>query len=312
MAPLLLALVGALALGAAAWIQRGPRARVGRLLAVAPRVVVAEAIRMAEAGETGYVRVDGRLDSEQEFEDADHRPLVVRRTTLEWRPAGTDGRWRQMDSNLEVVPFSVREGLDEIAVDGSALAEGLVVVPRERHGVAADLGGGAPGDVPPDAAVRMVVEHASTVEHGAVIGVPKRAPGGGVVIGPGMGRPLILTTLEDDEAMRVLTGGATGRARLALACMVIGVALLAVAVLWLIASWLFGPTPVSAASPEPTLRPGSDTRTTGGGPGLVGDPLLAVLGVAGVALLSVVASLAYVRLTGGARRDPPEDRPKPW
>jgi hypothetical protein len=312
-APLLLAVAGVLVLGAAAWIQRGPRARVGRLLAVAPRVSVAEAVRMAEAGDAGYVRIDGRLDSEHEFEDADHRPLVVRRTTLEWRPAGSNGRWRQMDSNLEVVPFAIREGLDEIAVDGSALAEGLVVVPRERHGVAADLGEGAPLDVPPDAPVRMVVEQASTVEHGAVIGVPKRAAAGGVMIGPGMGRPLILTTLEDDEAMRVLTGGAAARARLALACLAVGAVLLALALIWAVVDWLFTDAAMAlAASPEPTLRPGSDTRTTGGGPGLVGDPLLAVLGVAGVALLSVVATLAYVRLTGGARRDPPDDRPKPW
>jgi hypothetical protein len=310
--PLVLAIAGVLALGAAAWIQRGPRARVGRLLAVAPRVSVAEAIRMAEAGDARYVRIDGRLDSEQEFEDADHRPLVVRRTTLEWRPAGGKGRWRRLDSDLEVVPFAVREGLDAIAVDGQALAEGLVVVPRERRGVAADLGAAAPADAPPDAPVRLVVEQASTVEHGAVIGVPRRDAGDGVVIGPGMGRPLILTTLEDDEAMRVLTGGSAGRARFALACMALGAVLLGVAVIWTVAGWLLGGAAAAlAASPEPTLRPGSDTRTTGGGPGLVGDPLLAVLGVAGVAILSVAATLAYVRLTG-ARRPEPEDRPKPW
>jgi hypothetical protein len=69
---------------------------------------------------------------------------------------------------------------------------------------------------------------------------------------------------------------------------------------------------VLAATPVPTARPGTDTRTTGGGPGLVGDPALALLGVLGIALLSVLASLAYVRLTGGPRRAPPEDPPRPW
>ena len=313
--PLLLTIAGLLALGAAAWIQRsfGPRARVGRLLAVAPRVTVAEAIRIAESGAERYVRVDGRLDSEQEFEDADHRPLVLRRTTFEWRRAAGRNPWTLFDSNLEVVPFAVREGLDEIAVDGPALAEGLVVVPRERRGVAADLPDRAPADVPSDAPVRMVVEQASTVEHAAVLGVPQRTPGGSLSIGPGLGRPLILTTLEDDEAMRVLTGGAADRARIAVACLVAGAAMLVLAVLWVIVDRLFGgAATVLAASPEPTLRPGSDTRTTGGGPGLVGDPLVAVLGVIGIALLSVVASLAYVRLTGGSRRDQPEDRPRPW
>jgi hypothetical protein len=143
--------------------------------------------------------------------------------------------------------------------------------------------------------------------------VPRRAPDGQLEIGPGLGRPLILTTLEDDEAMRVLTGGAAGRARLALACFIVGAGLLALAVLWALAEQLFGGAAAAlAASPEPTLRPGSDTRTTGGGPGLVGDPLLALLGVLGVAALSVLASLAYVRLTGGPRRKPPEERPRPW
>ena len=313
--PLLLTVAGVLALGAAVWIQRsfGSRARVGRLLAVAPKVSIAEARRLAESGVTRYVRVDGRLDSDQDFEDADHRPLVLRRTALEWRPADGRGAWTLFDTTSEIVPFSVREGLDAIIVDGRALDEGLVVVPRERKGVAADLGDRAPANVPPDAEIRMVVDLVSTVEHAAVLGVPARAAGGEVAMGPGLGRPLILTTLEDDEAMRVLTGGAAGRARLALACFIGGAALLVLAFLWVVleSTFLGGAAHVLAATPVPTARPGTDTRTTGGGPGLVGDPALALLGVLGIALLSVVASLAYVRLTGGPRRDPPENQPLP-
>ncbi|HTK45576.1 MAG TPA: hypothetical protein VL749_09525 [Patescibacteria group bacterium] len=315
MAPFLLALAGVVALGAAALIQRsfGGRARVGRLLAVAPKVSVAEAIRLAQSGETRYVRVDGRLDSDQEFEDEAHRPLVVRRTVLEWRPAKGNRTWTRFDTNLEVVPFAVREGLDAIVVDGQSLAEGLVVLPRERKGVAADLGAEAPAGVPADASVRLIVDQASTIEHAAVLGVPRRAADGHLEIGPGLGRPLVLTTLEDDEAMRVLTGGAAGRARLALACLVAGAGLLGLALVWVLVDQLLGGVAtVLAASPEPTLRPGSDTRTTGGGPGLVGEPLLALLGVLAIALLSVVVSLAYVRLSGGPRRHQPEDPPRPW
>ena len=314
MAPLVLAVAGVLALGAAAWIQRsfGSRARVGRLLAVAPRVSIAEARRLAASGEARYVRIDGRLDSDQEFEDADQRPLVIRRTTLDWRPAADTGRWTRFDTKMEVVPFSVREGLDAIIVDGPSLDEGLVVVPRERKGVAADLGDGAPAGVPPEAAVRMVVDLVSTVEHAAILGVPQRAAGRELVMGPGLGRPLILSTLEDDEAMRILTGGAAGRARLALACFALGTGLLVMGVLWLVVEALLGGAATAlAAAPTATPRPGTDTRTTGGGPGLVGDPALALAGVLGIALISVVATVAYVRLTGGPRRDPPEDRPRP-
>jgi hypothetical protein len=313
-APLLLGLAGALALAAAVGIQRGfgPRGRVGRLLAVAPKVSIAEAIRLADAGAAAYVRVDGRIDSHAEFEDEAHRPLVVRRTTIDWRPEPGNEPWRRVRSDMEHVPFVIREGMDEIAVDGASLAEGLIVVPREWRGSVAELGEGTPAEAPADAQARVVIEQASSVEHGSVIGVPKRVPGG-VSMGPGLGRPLIMTTLEDDEAMRVLTGGAANRARAAIVLLALGALLLAGAVLWGVLDWLFrGPAAALAATPAPSLRPGSDTRTTGGGPGLVGDPLLALLVVLGVATLSVIATLAYVRLTGGARPPRSEGKPKPW
>lgn len=304
-APLILAAAGLLALGISAAILRsfGPRYRVGRLLAAAPRVSIAEALRLANDGETAYVRVDGRIDSEAEFEDADHRPLVLRRTTLRWRPHDQGGSWRTVDSALEAVPFVVREGLDEIDVEGSAIADGLVVVPRVSRGRVADLGDRAPADAPLDGDATLTVEQVSSVEHAAVLGVPRRGADGRAVIGPGMGRPLVITTLEQDEAMRVLTGGATGRSRAALAGIAIGASLLAVAVAWWLMDSLFGGGVAAAlaASPDPTQRPGGDTRSSGQGPGFVGEPLLAILGVIGIGLLSALGTIAYVRFTARRR-----------
>ena len=304
-APLLLAAAGVLALGIAAVILRsyGPRYRVGRLLAAAPRVSIAEAVRLASAGETAYVRVDGRIDSEVEIEDADHRPLVLRRTTLRWRPTGRAGPWRTVDSALEAVPFVVREGLDEIDVDGGAIADGLVVVPRVSRGTVADLGERAPEAAPPDAEATLTIEQVSSVEHAAVLGVPRLGSEGRPLIGPGLGRPLVMTTLEQDEAMRVLTGGATGRSRAALACIAAGALLLVLAVAWWLVESLLGGGVAAAlaASPDPTQRPGGDTRSSGQGPGFVGEPVLAVLGVIGIGLLSVLGTIAYVRFTGGRR-----------
>jgi hypothetical protein len=54
-----------------------------------------------------------------------------------------------------------------------------------------------------------------------------------------------------------------------------------------------------AASPSPTAAAGGDPRSSGQGPGLVGDPLAAIVAVAVVALASLAATLLYVRLTGG-------------
>jgi hypothetical protein len=300
--PLVLAVAGALALGIAAAILRsfGPRYRVGRLLAVAPRVSIAEAVRIAESGEAAYVRVDGRIDSDDEFEDADHRPLVLRRTTLRWRPPGGRGSWATLDEATEQVDFVVREGMDEIGVARAELADGLVVVPRVRRGQAGDLGDGAPTSVPADADVTHTVEQVSSVEHATVAGVPRRGPDGKPVIGAGLGRPLLLTTLEQDEALRLLTGGATGRARAAIACLVAGAVLLGGATIWFVLDALLGGGAVTlAASPDPTLRPGGDTRTPGSTPGFVGEPMLAILGVLALGLGALLATLAYVRLSGG-------------
>ena len=60
-----------------------------------------------------------------------------------------------------------------------------------------------------------------------------------------------------------------------------------------------------AGSPSPTGAAGGDPRSSGQGPGLVGDPLLAVVLVAAIALASIGATLLYVRLTGGPRGSRP-------
>ena len=64
--------------------------------------------------------------------------------------------------------------------------------------------------------------------------------------------------------------------------------------------WLIVATSVLAASPSPGPAAG-DPRSSGQGPGLVGDPALALLAVVAIGVASVVATLIYVRLT--ARRD---------
>ena len=308
MTPQLLVGVGlaALAVGAAVLRSFGPRYRVGRLLGSARPVPIGEAVRLARAGERRFVRIDGRVDSEAQFEDVDHRPLVLRRTRLEHRSGGRVGRWTTFDLQTEAVPFELHAGLDAIGIDRAALGDGLIVVPRRSVGLVRDLGDRALGveaGPQPDAPARVTIEQVSSVEHAIVVGVPRLDPAGAPVMTAGGGRPLILTTLEVPEAMRILTGGALGRSRLAAACLAIGGGLLAVGIAW----WLFGalvaPLAALAASPLPSILPGSDTRSSGQGPGLVGDPGLALVGVVGIGALAVVTTLLYVRLTA-----PPKGR----
>jgi hypothetical protein len=59
--------------------------------------------------------------------------------------------------------------------------------------------------------------------------------------------------------------------------------------------------PALAATPTPTPELGGDPRSSGQGPGLVGDPLLAIAVVVGIGLVALGATLLYVRMTGGPR-----------
>jgi len=296
-APLILVIASLIAMAAGVITLRsfGPRYRVGRLLATTPRVSVADALAIARDGPARYVRVDGRIDAEDEFEDADHRPLVFRRTRLEAR---SGDRWSAFEDSLESVEFQVREGVDGIGVDAASLDVGLIVVPRHSVGVAGDVTGRAPSEIDPATPVRAIIEQISSVEHAIVLGVPvsPSADGGAVRLTAGLGRPLVVTTLEPDEAMRILAGGST-RPRLAAACFLAATGLLIAGVAWAgLSAVMSAVVPIArAASPSPGT--GGDPRSSGEGPGLVGEPFVALLIVAGIAILAVVLTTLYVRVT---------------
>ena len=187
----------------AGWLlmQRlGARARVGRILASTQVVPVDEAVRLA-GGAPRYVGVGGRLDSDQEFYDEHERPLVLRRSRLELR-AGS--RWRTVADHRQVAPFGLTGGLTSIAVDGEALDEGLIVVLRESLGNAGEIPDRVPEGTAADTPARLRVELLSTVDHALALGVPTLGPDDRPILRAGLGRPLILTTLEPAEAMRLL------------------------------------------------------------------------------------------------------------
>jgi hypothetical protein len=234
--PLIPLIAGLVALAAGGLLLRsfGPRHRVGRLLASTPAVTIAEARAMA-AGSPRYVRIQGRIDSETDFEDAAHRPLVLRRTRLQLL---RDGSWTDFDDRRERVPFELREGLDSIAIDDAALDTGLVVVIRESEGSAADVVDRVPAGTAPTARVRLRIEQVSSVEHAIVVGVPGLDEGGGATMSAGLGRPLILSTMEQAEAMRVLAEGRRGSPILAAAALVGGLVLLLVGLAWLAVEWV--------------------------------------------------------------------------
>ena len=76
--------------------------------------------------------------------------------------------------------------------------------------------------------MRLRIEQVSAVEHAIAVGVPRRAADGEVRMTEGLGRPLIVTTLEASEAMRILADGRTRRPLLAAICLVAGLVLVSI------------------------------------------------------------------------------------
>jgi hypothetical protein len=227
--PLLPLVAGIAALVAGVLILRtyGPSYRVGRLLATTPEVSVGEARILADR-RPRYVRVTGRIDAEDEFEDDAHRPLVFRRTRLQLQ----DGSgWVSFEDQRERVRFEVRDGLEGIVVDDAALDAGLVVIPRESVGTAAAVADRVPAGTSPENPVRLRIDQVSSVEHAIVLGVPGLDDAGSPRLSAGLGRPLVLTTLDVDEAMRLLTDGGRRRPLAAAICLAGGLGLITVAII---------------------------------------------------------------------------------
>lgn len=67
----------------------------------------------------------------------------------------------------------------------------------------------------------------------------------------------------------------------------------------------------AALAAEPSASPGTggDPRSSGQGPGLVGEPGIAIALVVGIGVLAVGGTLLYVRATGGPG-GPPAQPPR--
>ena len=194
--------------------------RVGRLLAAAPRRTLTEAVAMAERGDGAYVRIEGRVASDEEFPDEHDNPLVFRRRRIQ----RGDGRsWQTIGDERDAVPFWLEERGVRVGIDVDAIGDGLVVVPRLAEGHASELDAQvAPelASLPADTPLRLRIEQVSAVEHAWACGVVETTPDGSVRMTAGLGRPLVLTPLEPAAAMRVLASESRSSVLVATALMV--------------------------------------------------------------------------------------------
>ena len=147
--------------------------------------------------------------------------------------------------------------------------------------------------------MRLVVEQVSSVEHAVVLGVPVVAADDlPTRMTAGLGRPLILTTLEPAEAMRILAAGGPRRPLAAALALGVGLVSLTIGVVWAV---LGAMTATALAASPAASAAGGDPRSSGQGPGLVGEPLAAIALVVAIGVAAAVATFGYVRLTGGRR-----------
>jgi hypothetical protein len=221
--------IGALAAGWLAMRSLGPRVRIGRILASTPVVPVDRAVEIARSGKPRYVGVGGRVDADEEFLDENERPLIYRRTRLELQGGAA---WTAVEDRREALPFEIAGATARIAVDQDDLRDGLVVVVRESVGTAGEIPDRLPAGTPPATPARLQVEHVSTLDHALVLGVPTLDPERGPIVRAGFGRPLIVTTLEPAEAMRLLAMGRRRTTQVASVLLGLGAGLVVVGAAW--------------------------------------------------------------------------------
>jgi hypothetical protein len=253
-----------------------------------------------------YLAIKGSVDAAEIFEDEHHRPLVFRRERVS---IADEQGWRVIDVAERSLPFVISDPSSAIRIATADLADGLVVVERRWEGSVAELHAAAREYQSPETAALVAAIAASDPSRHARVGLEQisnldRATAAGQLIDgelrAGAGRPLVVTTLERADALRLLGGEGRGR----LASSTVALALLALGLLLLIggiALALASPAlvaDVASPSPEatPTPTPESGDARNGGvgvGPGgLLGLVMMFALPLLFAAVVVLVTRLA--------------------
>ena len=301
-----IALVGAALIVSGLLLSRRTdvRTRAGQLLAGLSPITPTEALRLAalRGASAPYLAIKGSIDAPEIFEDESHRPLVYRRERVS---IADEQGWRVIDTAVRSLPFVISDASSAINVSTADLADGLVVVERRWEGSVADLHAAGRDYQSPETAALVAAIAASDPTRGARVGLEQisnldRATAAGQLVDgelrAGAGRPLVVTTLERAEALRLLGGEGRGRlasSTAALALFALGLLLLLGGIALALASPALG---ADAASPSPTPTPESGDARNGGvgvGPGgLLGLVMMFALPLLFAAVVVLVTRLA--------------------
>jgi hypothetical protein len=285
------------------------RTRAGQLLAGLSPISPTEALKLAalRGASAPYLAIKGSIDAPEIFEDEHHRPLVFRRERVS---VADTGGWRVIDTAERSLPFVVSDPSSSISIATADLADGLVVVERRWEGSVAELHAAGREYQRPETAALVAALATSDPKRSARVGLEQisnldRATAAGQlvdgVLRAGAGRPLVVTTLERADALRLLGGEGRGRlasSTLALALLALGVLLLIGGIALTLASPALA---ADAVSPSPTPNPESgDARNGGVGVGPGG--LLGLVVMFALPLLFAVFVVLITRLATRQRR----------
>ena len=259
-------------------------------------------------GDGHYLAVSGNIDAAEAFEDESHRPLVYRRERVLIADGNT---WREIERVVRSVPFVISDGEHALAIDAAQLGDGLVVIERQWDGSVAELAAAHRdyqnpesaalvaqlASAAPTAGARVILEQISTLDRGTAAGLLR----GGALTAGGAGQPLVLTTLDRREALRILGSGQ--RARLAaglltLLLLIVGALLLLAGSAALLSEATSGAGAALSPSPapSPTAASGESGDARNGGVGTGPGGLAGLLGALALpfavgALIAVVVSV---------------------
>jgi len=309
------ALIGAALIAVGLLLSRRAdvRTRAGQLLAGLSPITPTEALRLAalRGDSAPYLAIKGSVDASEIFEDEHHRPLVFRRERVS---IADDQGWRVIDVAERSLPFVISDPSSAIRIATADLADGLVVVERRWEGSVAELHAAGREYQSPETAALVAAIAASDPSRQARVGLEQisnldRATAAGQLVDgelrAGAGRPLVVTTLERADALRLLGGEGRGR----LASSTVALALLALGLLLLIggiALALASPALVAdVASPSPEATPtptpeSGDARNGGVGVGPGG--LLGLVVTFALPLLFAAVVVLITRLATRQRR----------
>lgn len=287
------------------------RTRAGQLLAGLSPLSPTEALKLAalRGGAAPYLAIKGSIDAPEIFEDEHHRPLVYRRERVS---VADEGGWRVIDTAERSLPFVVSDPSNSISIATADLADGLVVVERRWEGSVAELHAAGREYQSSETAALVAALAASDPRRGARVGLEQissldRATAAGQLVDgelrAGAGRPLVVTTLERAEALRLL--GTEGRGRLAsstlaLALLTLGVLLLIGGIALTLAAPVVG---ADAASPSPTPSPNPESGDArNGGVGVGPGGLLGLVAMFALPILFAAFVVLLTRLATRSRR----------